>query len=336
MLNDLISIIVPVYNISSYLQNSISSLQNQSHRNIEIIAVDDGSVDDSLHVLQEMAKSDDRIHVIHQDNGGVTKARMTGVTESHGEWIGFMDGDDYVEPDMYERLLMNAQKYHADISHCGYRMVFPSRVDYYYNTGRLIRQNQETGLKDLLEGSFIEPGLCNKLFHKTLLHSLFHSGKMDCSIKNMEDLLMNYYIFREAKLSVYEDFCPYHYMVRKGSAATGAINEHKLCDPLLVWKIIREDCSDNPILLSTVNKRLVSCLIGLATVPHGEHEPLVKKYRAHARQELRAMLPELMREPYSNRTKLHSVWAAVWPESYSFVHSMYARLRGTDKKFEVK
>lgn len=336
MSTELISIIVPVYNISKYLLTSIGSISAQTYTNLEIITVDDGSTDDSLRVLQELAESEPRLRVLHQENGGVTRARMTGVSVSKGEWIGFVDGDDYIEPDMYERLLRNVQEYDADISHCGYQMVFPSRVDYYYNTGRLIRQDQATGLKDLLEGSFIEPGLCNKLFHKSLLQSLFHNDLMDCSIKNNEDLLMNFFLFREAESSVYEDFCPYHYMVRENSAATSKLNEHKLRDPLLVLKTIRDDCKDDKILLHTVNARLAGCLIGLATLPKGKQEILVKPYRAQARKELRMMMPELFRGGYSLRTKFHAAWAALLPESYSLAHRIYARLRGTDRKYEVK
>lgn len=334
MLNDLISIIVPVFNLSTYLQNSIGSLQKQSYKNIEIIAVDDGSSDDSLTVLQKMAKADDRIQVIHQKNGGVTKARLAGVAAATGEWIGFMDGDDYVEPDMYERLLQNAKEYNAHISHCGYQMVFPSRVDYYYNTGRLMLQDQETGLKDLLEGSFIEPGLCNKLFHKALFHNLLHKDVMDTSIRNFEDLLMNYYLFREANSAVYEDFCPYHYMLREGSAATSSVNEHKLVDPLIVLKTIKKETMRETVLQMAIDNRIVNHLISLATVPIGKEESIILPYQSSARKELINMLPRILRGKYSIRTKVMSMWAGIWPSSYQALHSLHRLVVGN--KYEVR
>lgn len=333
--NDLISVIVPVYNISSHLRRSIGSILSQTYNNLEVIAVDDGSTDDSSAVLKELAADDARVRVLHQENGGVTKARLNGVAAARGEWIGFVDGDDYIEPDMYKRLLDNAVEYKADISHCGYQMVFPSRVDYYYNTGRLIRQDQATGLKDLLEGSFVEPGLCNKLFRKSLFHSLLHSDVMDCGVKNTEDLLMNYYLFREAQSAVYEDFCPYWYMVRKGSAATASLNEHNLLDPLRVLKRLKAETEGDTPLRRIVNARLAGCLVRLATIRHGAQESLVGPCRKQARRELRAMLPELLRGEYSRRTKLHASWASLWPWSYSAVHRVYSKLRGTDKKYEV-
>ena len=133
-----ISIIVPAYNIETYLARTLDSILAQTYPNIEVIVVNDGSKDGTGAVLDRFATQDPRIRAIHKENGGVTSARLRGLAEATGEWIGFVDGDDLIEPDMYARLLENALKYDADISHCGYRMVFPSRVDYYYNTGKLL------------------------------------------------------------------------------------------------------------------------------------------------------------------------------------------------------
>ena len=334
--DELISIIVPCFNIAPYVENCVKTILQQTYTNLEVILVDDGSTDGTAAILDRLAAQDSRVRVIHQANGGVTRARFAGIEASNGEWIGFVDGDDVIEPEMYEHLLANAQKYGADISHCGYQMVFPSRVDYYYNTGRLAQQDRQAGLKDLLAGSFIEPGLCNKLYNKSLLHSLFHSEKMDFSIKNFEDLLMNYYLFSEARSAVYEDFCPYHYMVRKGSAATGKLNEHKLRDPLRVLEIIKAETADNPELQHIVNSRIAGILIGLATLSPVDQPQLIKPHRTAARKKLRALLPQLLKGPYSKRTKLLSLWAALWPWSYSAVHKLYSKARGTDKKYEVK
>ena len=333
---ELISVIVPVYNIAAYLPKSIESLLSQTYQNIEIITVDDGSTDNSLEVLHHMEKNDERIRVIHQDNGGVTKARLTGVAAAQGEWIGFMDGDDYIESDMYEHLLKNAHQYNADVSHCGYQMVFPSRVDYYYNKGHLIRQDQETGLKDLLEGSFVEPGLVNKLFRKNLFHSLLHKDVMDFTIKNKEDLLMNFYLFREARTSVYEDFCPYHYVVRVGSAAKAKINAHKLMDPLKVLLKLEDETDYSKKLNLCVKRRIVMNLINLSTFYTREHETLVKPFRKQSREELRRRLPEIFRGDYSIKLKALSAWAAFMPYGYYLVHNMYSIATGHNRKYDVK
>lgn len=237
--DNLVSIVIPVYNLVNYLERCVRSVQNQSYSNIEIILVDNGSVDGSYELVDRLASEDSRIIPIHEESQGVTHARLTGVKNANGNWIGFVDGDDLIEPDMYERLLKKALQYNAQISHCGYQMVFDDgRVNYFYNTGHLVQQDKLTGLKDLLDGSYIEPGLCNKLFHKNLFHSLLHDDMMDLSIKNNEDLLMNFLLFKEADKSVYHDFCPYHYIVRQQSASRGIRNSHKTFDPIKVKELI--------------------------------------------------------------------------------------------------
>ena len=244
-MNELISVIVPVYNIKPYIERCLDSICGQTHQDLEIIAVDDGSTDGSGEYLDAYALKDSRIRVIHQKNGGVTSARLRGAREAAGEWIGFVDGDDEIEPDMYEFLLNNALKYKADISHCGYQMIFADgRVHYFHNTGCLAKQDKTAGLIDLLDGSRIEPGLCNKLFSKTLFQSLLHDGRMPEDIKINEDLLMNYFLFSEARLSVFEDVCKYHYIVRSSSASRSKQNDHKIYDPIRVKEEILKNSEE--------------------------------------------------------------------------------------------
>lgn len=242
MPNDLISIIVPVFNLENELPRCLDSILTQSYQNIEVVVVDDGSSDGSADVMRRYSEKDSRIKPVFQENGGVTSARLHGVREASGQWIGFVDGDDKIESDMYERLLRNAAEYHADISHCGYQMCFDDgRIHYFHNTGLLVQQDKITALKELLSGSRIEPGLWNKLFHKTLFHSLLHGEAMPLDIKINEDLLMNYWLFSETERTVFEDWCPYHYIVRGASASRAKLNLHKIYDPIRVKEIIRRD-----------------------------------------------------------------------------------------------
>lgn len=234
---DMISVIVPVYNVSDELPRCLDSILEQTYPHIEIIAVDDGSPDNSGEILNRYAQEHPSIRVIHKENGGVTSARLRGVAEASGDWIGFVDGDDEIEPDMYARLLNNAIMHNADISHCGYQICFDDgRVHYFHNTGTMEVHNRKQAIQELLSGQRIEPGLCNKLFAK----SLFQDLKMDTSIKINEDLLMNYYLFASAESAVYEDWCPYHYIVRATSASRAKMNDHKIYDPIRVKEIIRK------------------------------------------------------------------------------------------------
>ena len=337
-MNDIkISIIVPAYNIEQYVVNTVHSICAQTHRNLEIILVNDGSKDATPKLLEQLANEDSRIKVLHKENGGVTKARLAGVEIATGEWIGFVDGDDYIEPHMYEMLVKNAVTYKADISHCGYRMVFPSRTDFYYGTGRLAEQDKKTGLKDLLEGSFIEPGLWNKLFHKTLFHSLLHNRQMDLSIKINEDLLMNYYLFSKAEKSVFVDECPYHYLLRKGSAATSKINENKLRDPLKVLKIIKKDTDDKD-LEKIIDSRIIMNLVNMTTLFINEdgQENFIKSYRVKARKELRDLLNTINKDNISVKLRFMANIAVTCPRFYSLLHNVYSTIKGTNKKYEVR
>lgn len=246
-MSELISIIVPVYNIARDLPRCLDSILTQTYAPIEIIAVDDGSQDSSGRILDDYAARYPQLTVIHQKNCGVTSARLHGVSHSKGSWIGFVDGDDYVEPDMFQHLYKNAIQYDADISHCGYRMVFADgRVHYFHNTGQIMEQNPHKGLADLLDGSVVEPGLCNKLFRAQLFQDV--EKDMDPSIRINEDLLMNFLLFRQARKSVFEDFCPYHYIVRQTSASRQKLNDYKLFDPIrvrqLIWRLAPPEIED--------------------------------------------------------------------------------------------
>lgn len=333
----LISVIVPAYNIEPYIGRCLDSILAQQYKAIEIIVVDDGSTDGTGIIIDRYASIDQRVIPIHKENGGVTSARIEGIKKATGEYLGFVDGDDYIEPEMFEKLLDNAIKYCSDISHCGYKMVFPSRVEYYYNTGRIVQQDKITGLKDLLSGSFVEPGLWNKLYHKKLFHTLLHENIMPMDIKINEDILMNYWLFKAADSAVYEDFCPYHYILRKGSAATSTLNEHKLKDPVRVMKIIQQDSMAIPEVNSVVEERLIRQLIGISILSVEKQGELIRPFRKEIRNELRKKLKSILSNSYMSKSvKVRAVWGALFPDSYRWIHTLYARITGLDKKYSIE
>lgn len=331
-MGNIISIIVPAYHIESYLPRCLDSILAQNYRELDIIVVDDGSRDGTGDVADSYAAKDSRIRVIHKENGGVTAARLRGVAEAKGEYIAFVDGDDYIEPEMFERLLKNAEEYDADISHCGYCMVFPDRVEWYHNTGRLIQQIGKQGLYDLLEGNFVEPGLVCKLYRRELFKGL--DAWIDLTIRINEDFLMNAFLFRKAKNTVHEDFCPYHYILRQGSTMVSELNEYKLKDPLRVVDILLGEETDRRAR-GILENRLVYQLIGGATKDPGTQKELLYPWRKECQRRLRKMVP-LRGAHFSNRMKVMALWASIWPWSYCVVHTIYARIRGTDKKYEVQ
>ena len=235
----MISVIVPAFNAESTISRTLDSILAQTYLDIEVLVVNDGSTDGTREIIDKYSSQCNQVKAIHIQNQGVTTARLTGVSFASGEWIGFVDSDDEIEPDMYELLLKNAEEFGADISHCGYQMIFDDgRISYFHDTGRLILQDKLTALKDLLDGTFVEPGLWNKIFRKSLFDTLLHSSIMKNDIRINEDLLMNYMLFSCANQSVFCDVCKYHYLIRTTSVSRAEMNQHKIFDPIRVKQII--------------------------------------------------------------------------------------------------
>lgn len=314
----MISVVVPAYNVEHYIGRTLDSILGQTFPDLEIIVVDDGSQDGTGTVIDRYAVAyPQRITALHIPNGGVTNARLTGVAHAKGEWIGFVDSDDVIEPDMYARLFDNARNHNADISHCGYQMVFEDgRVRFFHNTGVTEECSRTAALRELLCGRRIEPGLWNKLFHK----KLFHGWEMDRTIRINEDLLMNFYLFSAADKAVYEDWCPYHYMVRSVSATRVRLNEHRIYDPIRVKEIIRQSVPKD--LAEDAQRAYLNTCIAVY------HSLIVagKEYAADAGA-VRKLLAE-ERKSFSSLGKKRAVLACLivgLPAAHDSVYRLYCR-----------
>ena len=252
-----ISIIVPAYNIAEYLPRCLDSILAQTHSNIEVIVVSDGSTDNTNEIIRKFEEKDNRIIGLFKENSGVSDTRNKGLDCATGDYIGFVDGDDYVEPDMYEVLLHNALEYGADISHCGYQMVFPSKTVFYYNSGELIVNEGSEGLRELISADKIEPGVWSKLYHR----SIVSSSRFDSELIYFEDFMFNALAFNSSKKSVFFDKPMYHYMLRKDSAATGGLTVKKIQNVIDIHERIISLCdNDNE---SIARKRYINTLIDL-------------------------------------------------------------------------
>jgi len=151
----LISIIVPIYNIAEYASECIQSLINQTYKNIEIILVDDGSTDHSPVICDEFAEQDERIKVIHKRNGGLSDARNAGLDVATGEYIGFVDGDDWVDEDMYETLYHLIYEHQADISICTHYTELPNRTKVKYKSKKSKIFRSQKPIATLIEDKII-------------------------------------------------------------------------------------------------------------------------------------------------------------------------------------
>ncbi len=206
-----ISIIVPVYKVEPYLRKCLDSIVNQTYRNLQIILVDDGSPDNCGKICDEYAARDRRIEVIHQENGGVSAARNAGLNLADGDYIGWVDSDDWIEPGMYGYLLENALKYGADIAVC-------SRFERYKNKSvrrgwsKLEVLNREQALEMLLENDCMQNYLWDKLWRKDLFADIvFPEGK------TYEDISIMHKLFIKARCVVCLPDVGYNYFQRADS-----------------------------------------------------------------------------------------------------------------------
>lgn len=222
----LISVIVPVYNVAEYLPRCMESILGQSYRNLEIILINDGSTDGSGLMCDEFAQRDSRIVVIHQENAGVSAARNAGLDVASGEWIGFVDSDDYIDHGMYERLRCIALKNDTKISACGFvKIHLDSHKEYRvcHNINEILTQKE--ALIYLMSDRYYEGYVWNKLFHS----SLFACERFDSGLYYCEDLLIVTRLLLKTDGLAYSPTTLYHYNHRQANI-TNTFNERRLTD----------------------------------------------------------------------------------------------------------
>ncbi len=316
-----ISVVVPAYNTGRWITRCLDSLGSQTYPNLEAIVVNDGSTDDTREILEAYARDHSWVKVIHQENAGVTAARLRGVAEADGGWIGFMDADDEVEPDMYAHLMKNALEVGADIAHCGHQVRFPDgRIEYVHNTGLFKPQDRLSALMDLMDGSRVESSLCTKLFRWWLFDGL--DKWMDPEIKNNEDLLMNYYLFSRVRAAVYEDICPYHYILRAGSASYNQLNEHSLFDPIRVRQKILKHCEPS-LWGDALVSMMRNCLFAYAQLSlHMDRQ--YDEYRTRVRTLLQERRMNFSLLSTRNKILANMICDAPW--SFRIAYRLYVKL----------
>lgn len=177
----LISIIVPVYNVEKYLKKCVYSILNQSYKNLEVILVNDGSTDNSGKICDELSREDSRINVYHKDNGGLSDARNYGVAKANGEYVGFVDSDDYIDQYMYENLYKAIRKYNTQIAECGITRVYKNNKlrPHYDGEEYSLVVDREGYLKEYLENRKVYGAAVCKLLSIDLAKVLkFPDGKV--------------------------------------------------------------------------------------------------------------------------------------------------------------
>lgn len=222
-MNELISVIVPVYNVEKYLRKCIDSIRKQTYLNLEIILVNDGSTDNSDKICNEYAKEDKRIRVINKTNGGLSSARNSGLEVANGTFIAFVDSDDWIESNMIEKMLSVALKEKADIVHCGIKQVGENGDIYkvLFEDNIILNSNDE-----ILRAYFTEEIsviVCNKLFKRKVIDNI----RMIEGKNNEDNMYCIEVLLRTNKLvSISDAF--YNYLQRNDSITKAQFTEKRM------------------------------------------------------------------------------------------------------------
>lgn len=208
----LISVIVPVYKVEPYIHKCVDSIINQTYRNLEIILVDDGSPDNCPAICDEYAKQDDRIEVIHKENGGLSDARNAGLEIATGEYISFIDSDDWVEYGFIESQFQFMVLNDVDIVECGITYVYDKRQEDIISDDASISYSNQGAIDDLIRKETFKTVVWNKLYKKKVISQvMFEVGKIN------EDEFWTYKVFANAKKIGYLKIPLYNYLQRSDS-----------------------------------------------------------------------------------------------------------------------
>jgi glycosyltransferase involved in cell wall biosynthesis len=225
-LNVIISIVVPIYNVAQYLPSCLNTILNQTFKNFELILVNDGSTDESGEICDKFSQQDNRINVIHKDNNGVSAARNTGIEQSKGKYLAFVDPDDHLEASMYEKLYQKAEATGAEIVVCPIRTI--NQINNTVSTSAIW-----TGYENILNkqdiNNHIIPSIINnkpislassvnKLYKRELFDAF--NIRFEEKKSHSEDMRLNYKLIQRIDSLAYIEEPLYKYFIRKRDSLT--------------------------------------------------------------------------------------------------------------------
>lgn len=283
MENPRISIIVPAYKVEKYIEKCIGSICAQSYGNLEIILVEDGSPDGTARICDELAAKDERILVIHKENGGASQARNTGMAAATGKYICFVDGDDWVEPDMCEKAMSAMEKHSADVVMWSYireykdkplpKIIYPEERIF---AGEGVQKELKQRIIGLSGTELAHPENADSLstvwgkLYKTEILSGLEFIDIDIVGAN-EDKLFNIDVFARAQKAVFINECLYHYRKDNTSSLTSKFNPKLIMQWRAAFQAIDEkihvnnwgvECENalaNRICLSMIGNSILIC-----------------------------------------------------------------------------
>ncbi|WP_187117131.1 glycosyltransferase family 2 protein [Candidatus Stoquefichus massiliensis] len=215
MNNPLVSVIVPIYNVEMYLDRCINSIVNQSYQNIEIILVDDGSPDNCSSMCEFWKEKDDRVVVLHKTNGGLSSARNAGIYVSHGEFLCFVDSDDFIDKTMIETMINAIYKFDSDLACCGRYVLYDNgKIEEEFTLPKEKTISSTKAMQEMLRGTYIGEPAWDKLYKRSLFDEIkFPEGEIN------EDIVILPLIFKKCSRIVHVSK-PLYYYCKNGESIT--------------------------------------------------------------------------------------------------------------------
>lgn len=230
---DTISVIIPVYNVEAYIRKSLESVCRQSYKDLEIIIIDDGSTDSSGIICDEYARKDKRIIVKHQKNGGAASAKNTGLKIANGEYLAFLDSDDFLELDAYEIMVRELNKYQADVVQCGFYKVYKNKREEKLDILEVKEFDACSYLKH-----FTENWTCGLLWDKLYRRRIFDNIYFEEGHK-IDDEFFTYKGIMNARKIIKVPYVVYDYRQRLSSVMLSENSQEKIIEDTLEYLDIR-------------------------------------------------------------------------------------------------
>lgn len=314
----LISVIVPVYNVAQYLDQCLESLVRQTYANLEIILVDDGSTDSSGGTCDEWAERDSRIRVIHQSNAGLAAARNTGLDAAAGAYIGFVDSDDYVLPDMFGTLMRNMKDANADLSIVSYAREDSDGITYCNALpGKKMVMTSEDAFKYVnIHGYFYVVA-----WDKLAKSELFEGLRYPLDAKYAEDSPVTYQLLDRADRIVYESAPLYRYRMNEGSQSHGITDKFTQSTGNMLELVRRKYPQDEPYAVYGHLESIVGTCNRIVLAHKRKEWADFEKY---ARNRLRSLLPLVEQHGLISRSQaLQWRLLVLSPALYSMMYRCY-------------
>lgn len=256
MTQPLITVIVPCYKVEQYLPKCVDSILAQTYENLEIWLVDDGSPDRCGKICDEYAEKDERIKVIHKENGGLSDARNVAIDRATGEWITFVDSDDYVAPDYVEQLYGLCDR-HDCLMAVTDLDIFPIGKEPQLSTQRNcpdMKLTRDDALKYMFNQKYFDVSACGKLYHRSLFSDIrFPKGML------FEDLLTTFRLMLLCQEGVaYSTKKMYYYMFRPGSIEGSQFSDKKMDSAIEVFRMMKQHESELVCVSDALKSRLAS------------------------------------------------------------------------------